>query len=85
MKLKIINFNELAAEKGYSGKSLLLKLGAGKNAYECFENGCGIGYDLAKDLYNFFGEAKFIKIINFEGDTLNGFKSKYVKVGNKLY
>lgn len=85
MKLKIINFNELATEKGYSGKRLLQKLGAGKNAYECFECGCGIGYDLAKELYNFFGEAEFIKIINFEGDTLNGFKSKYVKVGNKLY
>lgn len=85
MKLKIMNFNELAAEKGYSGKSLLQKLGAGKNACECFERGCGIGYDLAKELYNFLGEAEFIKIINFEGDTLNGFKSKYVKVGSKLY
>ena len=49
------------------------------------EQGIGIGYDAVKDIYNKLGEAAVLQIIDFEEETLNGFKSKYVQVGNRLY
>ena len=49
------------------------------------EQGNGIGYDAVKDIYNKLGEAAVLQLIDFEEETLNGFKSKYVQVGNKLY
>lgn len=49
------------------------------------EQRIGIGYDAVKDIYNKLGVAAVLQIIDFEGEPLNGFKSKYVQVGNKLY
>ena len=49
------------------------------------EQGIGIGYDAVKDIYNKLGEAAVLQIIDFEEETLNGFKSKYVQVGKRLY
>lgn len=86
MKLKIQEFEDLAKRKGYvEGKRLMKKLGAGFKAYGCIKGGSKLGYELAKNLYNLVGEAEFVKVIDFEEDTLNGFKHKYVLVGDKLY
>lgn len=86
MKLKIQEFEDLAKRKGYvEGKRLMKKLGAGFKAYGCFKGGCRLGYELAKDLYNKVGEAEFVKVIDFEEDTLSGFKQKYILIGDKLY
>lgn len=49
------------------------------------EQGIVIGYDAVKDIYNKHGEQTVEKLIDFEEETLNGFKSKYILVGNKLY
>ena len=49
------------------------------------EQGNEIGYDAVKDIYNKLGEAAVLQLIDFGEETLNGFKSKYVQVGNQLY
>lgn len=87
MKLKIDEFERLAARKGYSsGWELMVALGAGKRAYSCFKKGkAGIGYDLVKEIYNTFGEYETVQVIDFEEETVNGFKSKFIRIGTKLY
>lgn len=49
------------------------------------EQGIQIGYEVVKDIYNKLGEKAVLQIISFEEETLNGFKSKYIKVGKRLY
>lgn len=49
------------------------------------EQGIEIEYDAVKDIYNKLGEAVVLQIIDFEEETLNGFKSKYVQIGKTLY
>lgn len=87
MKLKIKEFEQLATRKGYaSGKELMRTLGAGKRAYDCFKKGkVGIGYDLVKEIFNTFGEYATTQVIDFEEETVNGFKSKFIRIGTKLY
>ena len=86
MKLRIQKFEQLAKRGGYgNGRRLMRRLGAGKNAYAAIKNGNQIGYDLAKELYNTFGVLAFLKVIDLEGETLGGFRSKYVTVEGKLY
>ncbi len=70
----ITNYTELAKALGLS--VLVIKL---------LEQGKQIGYDAVKDIYNKHGEQAVLQIINFEGETLNGFKSKYIQIGNRLY
>lgn len=70
----ITNYVELAKAFGLS--VLVIRL---------LEQGKQIGYDAVKDIYNKHGEQAVVKIINFEGETLNGFKSKYIQIGNRLY
>lgn len=86
MKLRIREFERLAKGNGYgNGRWLMRRLGAGKNAYAAIKNGNQIGYDLAKELYNTFGVLAFLEVIDLEGETLGGFRSKYVAVEGKLY
>lgn len=86
MKLRIREFERLAKGNGYgNGRHLMRRLGAGKNAYATIKNGNQIGYDLAKELYNTFGVLAFLEVIDLEGETLGGFRSKYVAVEGKLY
>lgn len=87
MKLKVERFEQLAARKGYSsGWELMIALGAGKRAYACFRKGkVGIGYELVKEIYNTFGEYETAQVIDFEEETINGFKSKFILIGTKLY
>ena len=49
------------------------------------EQGIEIGYDAVKDIYNKLGEKTVLQIVEFGEETLNGFKSKYIEVGNQLY
>jgi hypothetical protein len=37
------------------------------------------------EIFNRFGEEVTFDVIDFEEDTLNGFTSKYIRIGNKLY
>lgn len=86
MKLRIREFERLAKGNGYgNGRRLMRRLGAGKNAYAAIKNGNQIGYDLAKELYNTFGVLAFLEVIDLEGETLGGFRSKYVAVEGQLY
>ena len=54
-------------------------------AIRILEQGIQIGYEAVKDIYNKLGEKSVLQIINFEEETLNGFKSKYLLVGNTLF
>lgn len=86
MKLRIREFERLAKGNGYgNGRRLMRRLGAGKNAYAAIKNGNQIGYSLAKELYSTFGVLAFLEVIDLEGETLGGFRSKYVAVEGKLY
>lgn len=85
MKLKIEEFENYAKRNGVSANRLLIKLGGGKLAYSQLKNGNAIGYELARDMYNALGEWTFLSLIDFEEETLDGFKAKYVQVGNNLY
>lgn len=49
------------------------------------EQGNEIDHDAVKDIYNKLGEKAVVQIIDFGEETLNGFKSKFIQIGNKLY
>ena len=49
------------------------------------EQGKKIGYDAVKDIFNSLGEAFVREIIDFGEETMDGFQSEYVLVGDKLY
>lgn len=86
MKLKIQEFEELARRKGYrGGKALMKKLGAGKYVYDSLKRGCEIGHELVRAIYNEFGALTMMSVLDLEGETLQSFKSKYIKVGGTLY
>ncbi len=68
------NYRELSQELGLSVTVLLL-----------LEQGNEIGYDAVRDLYNSFGEQIVSEMIAFGEETVDGFKSKYIQVGNRLY
>lgn len=87
MRLKIKAFKRLAKEEGYEGGYRFLRsLGAGKAAWSCFRKlHLQIGHDLVKEIYNTVGEEKTLMVIDFEEETINGFKAKYIQIGNKLF
>lgn len=85
MKLKIEEFENYAKRSGMSASTLLKKLGGGKFAYNQLKQGKALGYDIARSMYNGLGEWVFLTLIDFEEETLDGFKSKFVQVGTKLY
>ena len=49
------------------------------------EQGGRIGYDAVREIYNDLGEQTVTELIDFEEETLDGFKSKYIQVGDTLY
>ena len=85
MKLKTDEFENYAKRNGVSANTMLKKLGGGKLTYNQLKRGKGIGYDIARDMYNALGEWTFLMLIDLEEETLDGFKSKFVQVGTKLY
>lgn len=86
MKLRKDEFEELAKRKGIpNGKLLWKRLGGGKSAYAFAKNGCGITHEIVQNLYNLFGETETVRVVDFGQEGLNGFKAKFICVGDKLY
>ena len=86
MKLRMQEFEQLAKRTGYrNGKWLCRKLGAGKKAHDVLRNGGQIGYGLVKEIHNTFGIGETLRVVDFENETLGGFKSKFICFGGKLY
>ena len=85
MKLIIDEFENYAKRNGVSPNVLLKKMGGGKSAYSQLKNGGVLGNDLARDMYNTLGEWTFLTLVDMEGETIDGFKAKYILIGNKLY
>lgn len=85
MKLKIKEFENYAKRNRLAPSAMLEKLGGGELAYSQLKQGKAIGYDVARNMYNALGEWVFLTLIEMEEETLDGFKSKFVQVGNKLY
>lgn len=86
MKLKVKEFEEFSTQKGYSnGLFLWVELGGGIDAYGVICKGkCGLGYEMARKIFNTYGQAVTGQLIDFENDTMEGFKSKYLLVGKTL-
>ncbi|MCM1221025.1 MAG: hypothetical protein NC311_17270 [Muribaculaceae bacterium] len=70
----ITNYDQLAKELELSIEVIML-----------LEQGNGIDEDAVKDIYNKLGEKAVKEIIDFEKETLNGFKSKFIAIGSRLY
>ena len=86
MKLKIEEFEELAKLKGlHSGYMLWRKIDGGRSAYSLVKDGIGVAYEVMKNLYNLVGEKEMVNVVDFEEETINGFKAKYIELGDKLY
>lgn len=86
MKLNIENCSEYAKEKGIKTyKALGEHLGLSVEVLKLLEQGNEIGYEAVKDIYNSLGEKVTSNIIDFGEETLSGFKSKYILIGDKLY
>lgn len=85
MKLKIIEFEKFSQSQNIKAKRFLKILGGGKFTYRHLKKGRAIGYELARKIYNGLGECKFLTLIDFEEETLDGFKAKYITIGKKLY
>lgn len=86
MKLKVDKFEELAKREGYrNGYELSLAVGCGDATYPLLKEGGRIGSDIVAEIYNCFGEETTLDVIDFETETINSLKSKYIQVGKKLY
>ncbi len=86
MKLNIKGCRSYCKQNGITNYVELAKtLGLSVTVIGLLEQGIEIGYDAVKDIYNKLGEAAVLQIIDFGEETLIGFKSKYVQVGNRLY
>lgn len=86
MKLNILGCRAYCERKGirnYKELSDVLELSV--EEITLLEQGNEIGYDAVKDVYNKLGEKATLQIIDFEEETLNGFKSKYVQIGERLF
>lgn len=86
MKLKAIEFENLAYEKGYkSGQQLWLALRGGDEALPLLIPGeRQIGYEMVKAIFNAFGQSVTERVVDFEDETMESFEAKYFKVGTKL-
>lgn len=86
MKFRIKNLNRFVKRRGiHNYRELADELGVDENLIRLAEYGQRIGYDAVKDIYNRIGERETLRIINFEGETLRGFKSKYQYIRGQLY
>ena len=86
MKFKIKGLNRFVKQRGiHNYRELARELGVTENLIRLAEYGQRIGYDAVKDIYNRIGERETMRIINFEEETLHGFKSKFQCIQGKLY
>lgn len=85
MKLKIEEFEAFARKNGKSANVMCRRLGGNELTYRRLKKGDKLGYDFARELYNALGEWTFLTLVDMEEETIDGFKAKYVAIGNKLY
>ena len=86
MKLNIAGCRAFIERNGIEDyQSLSSVLGVSISVLELLEQGGKIGYDAVREIYNNLGEQTVTEIVDFEEETLDGFKSKYVQVGDTLY
>ena len=86
MKLHIAGCRAFIERNGIEDyQTLSSVLGVSVSVLELLEQGGKIGYDAVREIYNDLGEQTVAEIIDFEEETLDGFKSKYIQVGDTLY
>ncbi len=86
MKLNISGCRAYCAKNGITNYAELSDhLDIPLPALGVLERGNEIGYEVVKDIYNKHGEKAVRQIIDFGEETMDGFKSKYVLVGERLY
>ena len=86
MKLNIAGCRAFIERNGIEDyQSLSSVLGVSVSVLKLLEQGGKIGYDAVREIYNDLGEQTVAENIDFEEETLDGFKSKYIQVGDALY
>ena len=86
MKLNVKGCREFIRERNIKDYAELAKeFESEVVALKRLEEGAPVGYDFVRDLYNKFGEDAVRRLIDFGEETIDGFKSKYVLIGNRLY
>lgn len=86
MKLNIKGCRTYCKDNGIKNYVELAELfGLSVTVIRLLEQGIEIGYDAVRDIYNKLGQVAVLQMIDFGEETLNGFKSKYIEVGNRLY
>ena len=86
MKLNIAGCRAFIEQKGIGNyQELSQELGISISVLFLLEQGNEIGYDAVREIYNNLGVQTVTEIIDFEEETLDGFKSKYIQVGDALY
>lgn len=86
MKLNIAGCRAFIEQKGIGNyQELSQELGISISVLFLLEQGNEIGYDAVREIYNNLGVQTVTEIIDFEEETLDGFKSKYIQVGDTLY
>ena len=86
MKLNIAGCRTFIERNGIEDyQALSSVLGVSISVLLLLEQGGEIGYDAVQEMYNNLGEQIVAEIIDFEEETLDGFKSKYVQVGDTLF
>lgn len=86
MKLNIAGCRAFIERNGIEDyQALSSVLGVSVSVLKLLEQGGKIGYDAVREIYNSLGEQIISEIIDFGEETLDGFKSKYIQVGNALY
>jgi len=86
MKLIIDEFEALARRKGFqNGYRLWRRIGGGVSAYKLVKQGYRVTHEVIKELFNLVGEKETVRVVEFEEETINGLKAKYIEIGNKLY
>lgn len=86
MKLNIAGCRAFIERRGIENyQTLSSVLGVSVSVLKLLEQGGKIGYDAVREIYNDLGERTVAEIIDFEEESLDGFKSKYIQAGDTLY
>lgn len=86
MKLNIAGCRAFIERRGIENYHTLSSvLGVSVSVLKLLEQGGKIGYDAVREIYNDLGERTVAEIIDFEEESLDGFKSKYIQAGDTLY
>ncbi len=72
-------------EKDMETRKYYIALGGGDYGINAIKAGCRVGYEIVREIYNLFGSAILLEIVDMEEETVSGLESKFIKIGNKLY